>query len=137
MVAGAGGGRSGDGIHGAILEAGLGSPGTILAGNLPEAGRCRPDVGSAASGAGAVQSRAAGTEEGFPRRRTSGETTGGSGANPQGCDGGLTETMRPTGPLCHRRSQEDKERSGAAIVSLACSARSEMQSGDLGCEGLQ
>jgi len=57
--------------------------------------------------------------------------------HPQGCDGGLTETMRPTGPLCHRRSQEDKERSGAAIVSLACSARSEMQSGDLGCEGLQ
>src|SRR5216683_4396306 len=93
MVAGAGGGRSGDGIHGAILEAGLGSPGTILAGNLPEAGRCRPDVGSATSGAGAIQSRAAGTQEGFPRCRTSGKATGSQRADPEFCARRRTATV--------------------------------------------
>src|SRR5215469_4863116 len=35
--------------------------------------------------------------------------------------------MRPNGPLCHRRSQEGQGTSGAAIVSLACSATAEMQ----------
>jgi hypothetical protein len=39
--------------------------------------------------------------------------------------------MRPIGPSYHRRSQEGKGGCGAAIVSLACAARSEMQSGDL------
>jgi hypothetical protein len=42
--------------------------------------------------------------------------------------------MRPNGLLCHRRSQKGKGTSGAAIASLACSATSEMQTGDLGCE---
>jgi hypothetical protein len=36
--------------------------------------------------------------------------------------------------LTSSKAQEGQGRSGAAIVSLACAARSEMQSGDLGCE---
>src|SRR6202165_2955443 len=73
--------RSGDGIHGAILRTGLGGAGTILEAELPEARRGWPDVGKAASGTGAIQSRAAGAEEGFSRRRTTGETAGGPGAD--------------------------------------------------------
>ena len=45
---------------------------------LPEARRCRPDVGNAPSGAGTIQSRAAGTQEGFSRCRTFGEAAGGT-----------------------------------------------------------
>ena len=48
---------------GAILEAGLGSAGTVLDAYLQGAGRYRPDVGGAPSGAGAVQSRATGAQE--------------------------------------------------------------------------
>src|SRR6266478_1484517 len=84
---------SGDGIDGAILATGLGSTGTVLAGNQPEAGRCRPDVGSATSGAGAIQSRAAGTQEGFPRCRTSGKATGSQRADPEFCARRRTATV--------------------------------------------
>src|SRR6267378_6041941 len=73
MVCRAGGGGSSDGIHCAILETGLGSIGTVLEADLPEAGRCWPDVRSATSGTGAIESQAAGAEEGFPRCRATGE----------------------------------------------------------------
>jgi hypothetical protein len=62
----AGGRGSGDGIDGAVLEAGLGGAGTVLATDLPEARERRPDVGKTTSGACGVQSRAAGAQEGFP-----------------------------------------------------------------------
>jgi len=42
-------------------------------------------VGNAASGAGAVQSRAAGTQERFPRCRTPGEAAGGPGIDSELC----------------------------------------------------
>ena len=45
----------------------------------------RPDVGDAASGAGAVESGPARAEEGFPRRRTVGEAVGGAGTHPELC----------------------------------------------------
>src|SRR5436305_12270372 len=77
MAAGADGGRSGDGIHGSILETGLGSTGAVLEAEVPEVGRCRFSFGNVASGAGAIESWAARTKERFPRRRTTGETAGG------------------------------------------------------------
>src|SRR5271157_3397467 len=83
-VRAAGRGRS-NGIDGAILETGLGSAGAVLEADLPEAGRRRPDVGSAASGAGAVESRTAGAEERLFGRRTSGEAAGGTGADLELC----------------------------------------------------
>src|SRR6516225_4072467 len=55
-------------FDGAILEAGLGSAGTVLDAYLQGAGRYRPDVGGAPSGAGAVQSRATGAQERLSRR---------------------------------------------------------------------
>src|SRR5260370_31279312 len=79
MVRRAGGRGSSDGVNRAILETGLGSTGTVLEADLPEAGRCWPDVRSAASGTGAIESRAAGAEEGFPRCGTAGEAVRGPG----------------------------------------------------------
>src|ERR1700736_3274594 len=87
MAARARGRESGDGIDGAILETGLGSTGTVLETDAPERGQRRPDVGNAASGAGAIEPRAAGAQEGFPRCRTSGEATGGTRADPKLCAG--------------------------------------------------
>src|SRR6267142_2010612 len=76
---------SGHGIDGPILETRVGSTGTVLETNTPEAERRRPDVRIVASGAGAVQSRAARTQEGFPRCRTPGEAAGGPGIDSQFC----------------------------------------------------
>src|SRR6267154_1314194 len=76
---------SSHGIDGSILETRVGSTGTVLETNAPEAGRRRPDVRIVASGAGAVQSRAAGTQEGFPRCRTPSEAAGGSGIDSELC----------------------------------------------------
>src|SRR6266403_890162 len=70
---------SGHGIDSAILETRVGSTGTLLETTTPEAGRRKPDVGNLASGTSAIQSRAARTQEGFPRCRTSGEAAGGPG----------------------------------------------------------
>src|SRR5437762_6433616 len=77
--------RSGHGIDGPILETSLGSTGTALETGAPETGRCRPEVGNVASGPGAVQSRAAGAQERFPRCRTSGQAAGGSGIDSELC----------------------------------------------------
>src|SRR6202043_3639189 len=85
MAARARGRGSRYGIDGAILETSLGSTGTVLETNTPEAGRRGPDVGIVASSTGAIKSRASGTQEGFPRRRTPGEATGGPGIDSQLC----------------------------------------------------
>src|SRR5260221_315501 len=85
MAARARGRGSGHGIDGAILEAGLGSTGTVLEADLPEAGRRTPYIGNAASGAGAIESRAPGTQEGFPRCRTAGEAARGPGTDAELC----------------------------------------------------
>src|SRR6266487_1637927 len=91
---------SGDGIHSAILETGLGSTGTVLEADLPEAGRCWPDVRSAASGTGAIESRAAGAEEGFPRCGTTGEAVRGPGADLELC------ARYRTAIVAHRNAQK-------------------------------
>src|SRR6267142_6369376 len=85
MAARARGRGSGHGIDGAILETGVGSAGTALETATPEAGRRKPEVGNAAFGAGAIQSRTAGTQEGFPRCRTPGEAAGGPGIDSELC----------------------------------------------------
>src|SRR5579864_5913429 len=77
MAARARGRGSGHGIDGPILETSVGSAGAVLEADTREAGRCRPEVGNAAFGAGAIQSRAAGTQERFSRCRTPGEAAGG------------------------------------------------------------
>src|SRR5437660_7341790 len=61
------------GIDGPILETSLGSIGTVLEGATREAGRRKPEVRNAASGAGAIEPRAAGAQERFSRCRTSGQ----------------------------------------------------------------
>src|SRR5438128_11011012 len=85
MVGRARGRGSGDGVNGTILATDLGSAGTVLETDLAKAGRCRPDVRNAASGTGAIESRAARTEERFPRCGAAGEATGGPGADPELC----------------------------------------------------
>src|SRR5579862_7300832 len=85
MAAQASGRGSGHGIDGAVLETSVGSAGAVLEADAREAGRRKPEVGNAAFGAGAVQSRAAGTQEGFPRCRTPGEAAGGPGIDSQLC----------------------------------------------------
>src|ERR1700751_2514953 len=85
MAARARGRGSGHGIDGAILETRVGSAGTVLETNTPEAGRRKSEVRNVAFGAGAVQSRATGTQEGFPRCRTSGEAAGGPGIDSELC----------------------------------------------------
>src|SRR5262249_50461107 len=76
---------SGDGIDGAILETGVGSVGTVLEAGLREAGRRKPQVGNATSGAGPVESWAARAQEGFSRRRKTGQAVGGARADPELC----------------------------------------------------
>src|SRR5215831_18707209 len=73
MAARARGRGSGDGINSPILETSVGSAGTVLEGDPREARRRTPEVGNIAFGAGAIQSRTAGTQEGFPRCRTFGQ----------------------------------------------------------------
>src|SRR5262249_223073 len=62
---GGGGGRSRDGMGGAILETCVGQPGTRLEAARPAVGRRRPDGGHPPSGAGAIESRAAGAQAGL------------------------------------------------------------------------
>jgi len=64
------------GINGPILETGLGGARTVLETHLPGAGRRRPDVWNITLGASTIESRTTGTQEGFPRCRTSGEAAG-------------------------------------------------------------
>src|SRR6267143_1574675 len=85
MAARARGRGSRYGIDGTVLETSLGSVGTVLETDTPEAGRCKPYIRNAPSGAGAVQSRAAGAQEGFSRCRTAGETAGRPGADLEFC----------------------------------------------------
>jgi hypothetical protein len=67
LAARARGRRSSHGIDGAILETSVGSAGKVLEAGTREARRRRPEVGNAAFSAGAIQSRATGTQERFPR----------------------------------------------------------------------
>src|SRR5216683_1254357 len=76
MAARARGRRSSHGIDGPILETSMGSAGAVLEAATREARRRKAEVRNVASGAGAVQSRAAGTQEGFPGCRTPGEAAG-------------------------------------------------------------
>src|SRR2546430_717001 len=76
---------SSHGIDGAILETGVGSAGKVLEADTREARRREAQVRNVASGAGAVQSRTTGTQEGFRRRRTPGEAAGGSGIDSELC----------------------------------------------------
>src|SRR6266536_1999441 len=76
---------SGHGINGAILETRVGSARTVLETNMSEAERRKPEVANAAFGAGAIESRATGPQEGFPRCRKAGEAAGGSGINSELC----------------------------------------------------
>src|SRR5258708_17644779 len=85
MAARASGRGSRYGIDGAILETSLGSIGTVLETATPEAGRRKPEVWNVAFGAGTIEPRAAGTQAGFPRRRTPGEAAGGPGIDSQLC----------------------------------------------------
>jgi hypothetical protein len=66
MAARTRGRRSSHGIDGAILETSVGSAGKVLEADMLEARRREAEVRNVASGAGAVQSRAAGTQAGFP-----------------------------------------------------------------------
>src|SRR6266513_708897 len=85
MAARARGRGSRYGIDSPVLETSLGSIGTVLETATREAGRCKAEVGNVASGPGAVQSRAAGAQERFPRCRTSGQAAGGSGIDSELC----------------------------------------------------
>src|SRR6266581_1190474 len=85
MAARARGRGSSYGIDGAILETRVGSTGTVLETATPEAGRRKAEVRNVAFGAGAVQPRAAGAQEGFPRCRTPGEAAGSPGIDFELC----------------------------------------------------
>src|SRR5258706_3953616 len=85
MAARARGRGIGYGIDGAILETRVGSTGTALETATSEAGGRKSEVRNVTFGAGAVQSRAAGTQERFPRCRTPGEAAGGPGIDSQLC----------------------------------------------------
>src|SRR6266853_613687 len=74
MAARARGRRSSHGIDGPILETGM-----------RDARRRKTEVWNVAFGAGAIQSRTTGTQEGFPRCRTPGEATGGPGVDFEFC----------------------------------------------------
>src|SRR6266436_10245260 len=84
MVARARGRGSRHGIDGAVLETSLGNTGAVLEADTREAGRREPEAGNAAFSAGAIQSRAAGTQEGFPRCRTPSEAAGGPRVDSEG-----------------------------------------------------
>src|SRR2546430_8605574 len=77
MVDRARGRGSSHGIDGTIVETGVGSAGKVLEADTREARRRKAEVRNVASGAGAVQSRTTGTQEGFPGCRTPGEAAGG------------------------------------------------------------
>src|SRR6516225_8070475 len=77
--------RSSHGINSPILETSLGSTGTALEADLREARRRKAEVWNVAFGAGAIQSWTTGTQEGFPRCRTPGETTRSPRINSQFC----------------------------------------------------
>src|ERR1700746_821253 len=85
MAQRAAGRRNGDGIHGPILEAGLGSTGAVLEAGPSESGRCREDVGNTPSGASVVQSRTARAQERFSRRRALSEAARIAGASLELC----------------------------------------------------
>src|ERR1700722_13930372 len=85
MAARARGRGSRYGIDGAILETRLGSIRKVLETARPKAGRCRPGDLNVAFGTGAIEPRAARTQEGFPRCRTPGEAAGGPGIDSQLC----------------------------------------------------
>src|SRR6266550_5754558 len=59
--------------------------GRYLEADTREARRRKAEVRNVASGAGAVQSRTTGTQEGFPRCRTPGEAAGGPGIDSELC----------------------------------------------------
>src|SRR5713226_794413 len=85
MAARARGRRSSHGIDGPILETSVGSAGKILETDMRDARRRKAEVWNVASGAGAIQSRTTGTQEGFPRCRTPGEAAGGPGIDFELC----------------------------------------------------
>src|SRR6266566_2543018 len=73
------GGGSGHGIDGAVLEAGVGSVGAVLAARAPEAGGGQKDVRQAAPVPSQIQPRAAWAKERLRRRGTADQTAGGTG----------------------------------------------------------
>src|SRR5438876_9949479 len=77
--------RSSHGIDGSILETSVGSAGKVLEADTREARRCKAEVRNFAPGAGGVQSRTTGTQEGFPRCRTPGEAAGVPGIDSELC----------------------------------------------------
>src|SRR5207253_4030966 len=85
MAARARGRRSSHGIDGTILETSEGSAGKVLETDMREARRRKAEVWNVAFGAGAIQSRTTGTQEGFPRCRTPSEATGGPGVDFELC----------------------------------------------------
>src|ERR1700681_4783829 len=85
MAARARGRGSSHGIDGPILETSLGNAGKVLETATREARRREAEIRNVASGAGAVQSRAAGTQEGFPRCRTPSQAAGGPGIDSELC----------------------------------------------------
>src|SRR5271156_3072540 len=85
MAARARGRGSSHGIDGPILETSVGNAGNVLETDTREAGRREAEIRNVASCSGAVQSRTAGTQEGFPGCRTPGEATGGAGIDSELC----------------------------------------------------
>src|SRR5713226_7693675 len=85
MAARARGRRSSHGIYGPILETSVGSSGKVLGADMREARRREAEVWNVAFGAGTVQSRTTGTQEGFPRCRTPGQAAGGPGIDFELC----------------------------------------------------
>src|SRR6266852_2877224 len=76
MAARTRGRRSSYGVDGPILETSMGNAGKVLEADTREARRRKAEVRNVASGAGGVQSRTTGTQEGFPRCLTPGEAAG-------------------------------------------------------------
>src|ERR1700758_5021281 len=98
MAQRAAGRRNGDGIHGPILEAGLGSTGAVLEAGPSESGRCREDVGNTPSGASVVQSRTARAQERLSGCGTFGEAVAVPGADFELCARCRTATVEDTIP---------------------------------------
>src|SRR5260370_27910503 len=89
-----------DGIDRAILEARLGSTGTVLETERPKTRNYRPDVRNVASGAGTIESRSPWTQEGFSWCRTPGEAASSKRVESKFC------TRCRTASLAHSDSQE-------------------------------
>src|SRR5439155_25742779 len=99
MAGGAPSRGSGNGIYGTLLEAGMGSAGTILATDLSETRRRGSNLGNLASGAGAIESWPARPEERLSRRRATGEATGSRLAEAEFCAGyGTAPVAHPHPP---------------------------------------